>query len=60
MTATASACWVKRFLFLIVSHLIVFAEGYYLIPLGMDWLLPTVAISIFFAVLWFRDYWSCS
>ena len=60
MAATASACWVKRSLFLIVSHVIAFAEGYYLIPLVLDWLLPTVAISIFLAVLWFREYWSCS
>ena len=61
MAATASACWVKRSLFLIISHVVAFfAEGYYLIPLGLDWLLPTVAISIFLAVLWFREHWSCS
>ena len=52
MAATASAYWAKRSLFLIISHVIAFAERYYLMPLGLDWLLPTVAISIFLAVLW--------
>ncbi|PYJ16391.1 MAG: hypothetical protein DME96_09865 [Verrucomicrobia bacterium] len=53
-------CWVKRILFLVVTHIIAFAEGYYLIPFGLDWLLPTAGKSIFLAVLWFREYWSCS
>ena len=41
----------KRFLFLIVSHRTTFAKGYYLMPLGLVWLLPMLAISALGAVL---------
>jgi hypothetical protein len=51
--------WQKRGLFLGVAHIIAFAEGYYLLPLGLDWLLPTLAISLLLAILWVREYWSC-
>jgi DNA-binding cell septation regulator SpoVG len=55
MPFTISACWTKRLLFLIVSHEIAFAEGYYLVWWGLDWLLPTVGISAVFALLWVRE-----
>lgn len=59
MSFIVSACWTKRILFLIVSHAIGFAEGYYLISWGLDWLVPTAAFSVFLALLWVREYWSC-
>ena len=59
MPFTLSTCWIKRISFLLVSHTIAFAEGYYLISWGLDWLLPTVGISALLALLWVREYWSC-
>jgi hypothetical protein len=58
MPFTVSPCWVRG-LFLVVSHVIAFAEGHFLIPWGMDWLLPTLGILALLALLWVREYWSC-
>ena len=38
-------------LFLIVSNAIAFADGYYLISWGLDWLVPTAGISVLVALL---------
>jgi hypothetical protein len=59
MLLSISACWSKRILFLIISHAIAFAEGYYLISWGLDWLVPTAVLSALIALLWVRQYWSC-
>jgi hypothetical protein len=44
---------------MVVSHIVAFAEGYFLMPLGLDWLLPTLGISALVGLLWVLEYWSC-
>jgi hypothetical protein len=59
MPFTVSPWWTNRISFLLVSHAVAFSEGYHLISLGLDCLLPTVGISALLALLWVREYWSC-
>jgi hypothetical protein len=49
----------RRIAFLAVVTLIAFLEGFYLGPLGFDWLIGSVVITTVLAIGWMRSYWEC-
>jgi hypothetical protein len=48
----------RRIAFLAVVIVAAFLEGFYLGPLGFDWLLSSVVISTVLAIGWMRSYWN--
>jgi hypothetical protein len=47
----------RRIAFLAVVIVAAFLEGFYLGPLGFDWLVASVVITTILAIGWMRTYW---
>jgi hypothetical protein len=50
--------WLKRFLFLLVTGVATWLEGYYIAPLDFGWFALALVITVVLAIGWMRTYWN--